>query len=64
MKLKMKVNLYKCLLPAYNYGGVGEFSFNKESQLNETSILINDRNRKKLFKEWSKYWDTDKEIFT
>lgn len=47
-------------LPAYNYGGVGRFGFNKESQLNETSILINDKNRNKLFKEWSKYWNIEK----
>jgi len=47
-------------LPAYNYGGVGRFGFNKESQLNETSILINDKNRNKLFKEWSKYWNMEK----
>ena len=47
-------------LPAYKFGGVGRFGFNKESRLDEKSILINDENRTKLFQEWSKYWNTDK----
>ena len=47
-------------LPAYKFGGVGKFGFNKESQLNETSILINEKNRQKLFKEWSIFWNTEK----
>ena len=47
-------------LPAYKFGGVGKFGFNKESQLNESSILINDKNRIKLFKEWSRYWNNEK----
>ena len=47
-------------LPAYKFGGVGKFGFNEESQLNETSILINEKNRQKLFKEWSRFWNTEK----
>ena len=47
-------------LPAYKFGGVGKFGFNKESQLNESSILINDKNRIKLFQEWSRYWNNEK----
>lgn len=47
--------------PAYKYGGVGKFGFNENARLDEKSILINDRNRNKLFSEWSKYWDTNKE---
>ena len=47
-------------LPAYKFGGVGRFGFNKESRLDEKSILINNENRTKLFKEWSKYWNTEK----
>ena len=47
-------------LPAYKFGGVGKFGFNKESQLNESSILINDKNRIKLFQEWSRYWNNKK----
>ena len=50
-------------LPAYKFGGVGKFGFNKESQLNETSILINEKNRQKLFKEWSRFWNSEFSIY-
>jgi len=48
--------------PAYKFGGVGRFGFNKDAELNEKSKLINKKNRKKLYDEWSRYWDTDKEF--
>ena len=35
--------------PAYKYGGVGKFGFNENARLDEKSILINDKNRNKLF---------------
>jgi hypothetical protein len=48
--------------PAYKFGGVGRFGFNKDAELNEESKLITKKNRNKLYDEWSKYWDTDKEF--
>lgn len=48
--------------PAYKTGGVGRFGFNKESELNEDSNLITKENRKKLYDEWSRYWNTEKEF--
>ena len=52
-------SIYK---PAYKFGGVGRFGFNKDAELNEKSKLINEKNRNKLYDEWSKYWDTNKEF--
>ena len=46
---------------ANKYGGPGKFGFNKDSYLNEKSSLINESNRRILFKEWSQYWDLSKE---
>ena len=46
---------------ANKYGGPGKFGFNKDSYLNEKSSLINESNRRRLFKEWSQYWDLSKE---
>ena len=42
------------------YGGPGRFGFDKRSYLTETSSLISDKNRKKLFSEWSENWDLSK----
>lgn len=36
----------------------GQFAFRSEARLTETSPLITDANREKLFAEWSRYWDT------
>ena len=48
--------------PAYKTGGVGRFGFNTESELNEDSNLITEENRKKLYDEWSRYWNKEKEF--
>ena len=45
---------------ANKFGGPGKFGFNKASYLDESSELINEENKKKLFKEWSNYWDLSK----
>ena len=47
--------------PANKYGGPGKFGLNKDSYLDEKSSLINEKNRKILFKEWSQHWDLSKE---
>ena len=41
-------------------GGPGKFGFNNNSFLDENSHLISNKNREKLFHEWSKYWDLSK----
>jgi len=48
--------------PGYKYGGVGRFGFNEDAELNEKSKLITDKNREKIYNEWAKYWDTNKEF--
>jgi Sulfotransferase family len=42
---------------AQTYGGPGRFGFMPEAHLTEDSVLINSKNRDKLFQEWSAYWD-------
>lgn len=46
--------------PSGYYGGAGKFGFNPEAHLTETSPLVTDVNRAKLFKEWSPYWELEK----
>jgi Sulfotransferase family len=36
----------------------GQFAFRREARMTETSPLITDANREKLYAEWSRYWDT------
>ena len=48
--------------PAYEFGGVGKFGFDINARLDENSKLINELNRKKLFNEWSRFWDLEKNI--
>ena len=47
--------------PSGHYGGAGEFGFHPEAHLTETSPLVSESNRQKLFSEWSQYWDLNKE---
>ena len=42
------------------YGGPGCFGFAEEAHLTEESALVSSENRKRLFEEWSKYWDLAK----
>ena len=44
------------------YGGPGRFGFDKRSYLNESSSLISEKNRCKLFDEWSQNWDLSKKF--
>lgn len=46
--------------PSGYYGGAGKFGFNPEAHLTELSQLATEQNRKKLFSEWSPYWDLNK----
>jgi hypothetical protein len=46
--------------PAKRYGGPGLFAFNENAYLDETSEIITEENKKKLFEQWSKHWDITK----
>lgn len=46
--------------PAKAFGGPGCFGFAQEARLTEESTLITSENKRKLFEEWSKYWDLAK----
>jgi hypothetical protein len=48
--------------PAYEFGGVGKFGFDIKARLNEDSELIDENNRRKLYNEWSRFWDLEKNI--
>jgi len=43
-----------------NFGGSGKFCFAPDAYLNETSRLITDQNRVRLFAQWQPYWDVKK----
>lgn len=47
--------------PSGRYGGAGAFGFQPEAHLTELSPLVSEENRRKLFSEWSRYWDLSKE---
>lgn len=47
---------------AKDYGGPGNFSFHKEMYLTEKSPLANNKNRDRLFTEWSQYWNLKKPV--
>jgi hypothetical protein len=52
-------HLQSVYLPARAYGGAGLFGFKAAAYLDETSPLITDHNRQKLFDAWKHYWDLD-----
>lgn len=44
------------------YGGAGLFGFHEAVYLDETSPLVTEENRQKLFQEWQPYWDLSKPV--
>lgn len=54
------MHLQSVYLPSGRYGGAGAFGFHPEAHLTESSPLVSDANRRKLFSEWSRYWDLSK----
>jgi len=42
------------------YGGPGRFGFAAEAHLTEDSTLISGENQRRLFAEWSRYWDLNR----
>jgi Sulfotransferase family len=51
------MHLQSVYKPSGHYGGAGKFGFSPEAHLTETSSLVTEANRKKLFEEWCPYWD-------
>jgi Sulfotransferase family len=45
---------------AERHGRAGRFGFMKESRLTEESPLVTEANRRKLFEEWSPFWNLEK----
>lgn len=43
-----------------NYGGPGKFCFSPDAYLTESSRLVTNPNRVRLFAQWSPYWDLSK----
>lgn len=48
--------------PAKAHGGPGKFGLMPESHLTETSPLVSEENRNRLFSEWARYWDLGKPV--
>ena len=42
---------------ARHFGGSGEFGFHREAALDESSPLVTNRNRERLWNEWARHWD-------
>lgn len=47
--------------PAIKLGGPGRFGFNEEAYMDEYHKLAKNSSSEKLWKEWSKFWDLEKE---
>jgi hypothetical protein len=45
---------------AMSHGGPGRFGFQAGAHLTETSALVSEANRHKLFDEWKRYWSLDR----
>jgi hypothetical protein len=54
------MHLQTVYLPSGRYGGAGAFGFHPETHLTESSPLVNEADRRKLFSEWSRYWNLSK----
>lgn len=48
--------------PSGYFGGAGEFGYHSDAHLTETSSLVSNENRKRLFQEWGQYWDLNKKF--
>jgi hypothetical protein len=47
---------------AATYGGPGRFGFAAESHMTEASPLATEESARKLFEEWSPYWDLERPV--
>jgi hypothetical protein len=44
------------------FGGPGRFGFAPEMHMTESSPLVTDANRERLWGEWSRHWDLDRQV--
>jgi hypothetical protein len=54
--------LQSVYLPAKAYGGPGEFAFDPGSHMDELHPLATEENAKRIFVDWSKYFDLEKKV--
>lgn len=47
---------------AREHGGPGKFGFDPRAHLTETSGLVTDENRQRLFSQWSRHWNLDRPV--
>jgi Sulfotransferase family len=47
---------------ALTHGGPGRFGFHPDAHLTETSDLVSEDNRLRLFAEWERYWDLERPV--
>lgn len=55
-------HLQSVYLPDDKLGGPGRYAFRKAGRLTEASPLVTEANKKKIFEEWSEYWDLTKSV--
>ncbi len=48
--------------PAWAHGGPGRFAFDPKSRITERSMLVSERSRSRLLREWGAYFDLDRKI--
>jgi hypothetical protein len=48
--------------PDYVFGPPGRFAFDPRAHLTESSPLVSDESRERLYREWCRYWDLTKPI--
>ena len=46
--------------PARDFGGPGRFAFNPDVHLTEDSPLVTEENRRRLYADWARHWQTNK----
>lgn len=54
------MHLQSVYQPPKYYGGAGYFGFNRKAYLTEVSNLMTNKNKQKLWNEWSPYWDLER----
>jgi hypothetical protein len=50
-------HLQSVMPKAYRHGGPARFGFSNAMHMDESSSLVTTANRRRLFEEWSRYWD-------
>ncbi len=48
--------------PALNFGGPGKFGFDARAFMDETHELVSDFSRDRLFADWKRYWNLERQI--